>query len=532
MHERDVTDPAPPPERGFGKRLHALYSSRYLPAVLICFGVMLRLAHYLSNRSLWIDEAMLTSSILRRSWGELLLPLSFPQCSAWGFVLVEKLMVAALGTSELVLRLQPFLAGVLGLYLFWRLAEKWLDRRAALLALALFGTVPRLLWYSAEVKHYSTDIIWTLILYLLVARVLANDVKLRGLMPLAVTGTVAIWFSFTSIFVLAGIGITLALVLLQRREWAGLGKVSAMGVAWVLSFSVCYLACMRPLAGSANLHEFWGWAFVPLDSFWGTAEWLRKSFIGVFEHTLGFPNSYNAHLVAGLAFLVGCYAMFRTDRRKLAVLVAPALLCLLAASLRKYPFGGRLLLFLAPGVVLLTGNGVARIAAAGRGRVVRVAALGLLAVLFIPTLYAAVDSALPPYGHEEIRPVIRYIGARRQPGDVVYVYWLAVPAFQYYHDVRGYDVGLWEEGSCPTGGRQDYVEQLEQLAARSDVRRIWFLISHDRAREREFFLSTLGGMGTEVDRFKARGSSTYLYDLGGHGEGATVRDNPHLLSVP
>jgi hypothetical protein len=234
-----------------------------------------------------------------------------------------------------------------------------------------------------------------------------------------------------------------------------------------------------------------------------------------FQHTLGLPNSFGAANVGALVFLVGLWVTFRRDGEKLAFLVAPAALCLLAACLKKYPFDGRLLLFLAPSALLLMGPGAARLAGPCRRRFFRATGLVLVTCLYVPTAYDAVRSALPPYGKEEIRPVLQYIRAHEQPGDLVYVHWGAGPAFRYYHDYRGYEFEQWKAGICSDWNKPRYVEELDNLAHDDNVRRIWFLISHDRSHERAFFLETLDGMGTRADAFQTRGASAYLYELRG-----------------
>ncbi|RPJ58040.1 MAG: hypothetical protein EHM24_28980, partial [Acidobacteria bacterium] len=105
---------------------------------LVLLGVALRAWGYAANPSLWLDEILVARNIVGLPLGDLLTrPLYLDQVAPRGFLLLEKLATLALGESELVLRLFPFLCGLLGLVLFRRLAERTLDGWAVPLAVAL-----------------------------------------------------------------------------------------------------------------------------------------------------------------------------------------------------------------------------------------------------------------------------------------------------------------------------------------------------------------------------------------------------------
>jgi len=64
-----------------------------LSIIAVIFGLAVRLVQYLSNRSLWGDEAAISLNIINRSYRELLTPLSNNQAAPPGFLTVEKLAV-------------------------------------------------------------------------------------------------------------------------------------------------------------------------------------------------------------------------------------------------------------------------------------------------------------------------------------------------------------------------------------------------------------------------------------------------------
>src|SRR4051812_18126770 len=134
---------------------------------LIALGIVLRLARYLANRSLWLDEVLLARNILDRSFAGLLEPLGLNQGAPIGFLMLQKLAVMLLGPSEFALRLAPLLAGVASVPLFWWLARRMLDLPIAIFALALFSVCEPLIYYSSEAKQYGLDV--TLALAILLA---------------------------------------------------------------------------------------------------------------------------------------------------------------------------------------------------------------------------------------------------------------------------------------------------------------------------------------------------------------------------
>ena len=99
-------------------KLIEFYNSKLLLWFIIAFGIVLRLIQYLANRSLWVDEAALASSIVTRTYRGLLQPLDYYQSAPTGFLMVERFFVELFGNSEYSLRLFPLLAWISSLFFF------------------------------------------------------------------------------------------------------------------------------------------------------------------------------------------------------------------------------------------------------------------------------------------------------------------------------------------------------------------------------------------------------------------------------
>jgi uncharacterized membrane protein len=136
-------------------------------------GVALRVRAYLANRSLWFDEALSALNIVNRRFAELLQPLDYEQAAPFGFLFAERLVVNLIGTSEYALRLFPLLCGIASVFIFWQLARQLLSRVGIVVGLVIFSVSDQLIYYSSEVKPYSTDVAVALLLFWALARLVA-----------------------------------------------------------------------------------------------------------------------------------------------------------------------------------------------------------------------------------------------------------------------------------------------------------------------------------------------------------------------
>ena len=206
-----------------GKVKNQLWRSSALKNValgMIVIGVILRLFQYSLNRSLWLDESFIALNVVNKSFLELLGPLDYFQVAPIGFLFTEKALLLLLGNNEYILRLFPLVAGIVSLFLFYYLARHCIREQGALIAVGLFSLSAHLIYYSSEVKQYSSDV--TIALLLLAVTMFIRSKKFTNLSIafFGAIGGIAVWFSLPSVFVLAGIGCTLSLFSLARKEWS------------------------------------------------------------------------------------------------------------------------------------------------------------------------------------------------------------------------------------------------------------------------------------------------------------------------
>lgn len=500
--------------------------------LIILAGVLLRLTQYLSNRSLWLDEAYLALNIVNRSFLQLLKPLDNNQGAPIGFLMLERAAVRLFGPGEYALRLFPFLAGLIALLLFHRLARQSVTSKAVPIALGLFATSAPLIYYSSEVKQYSGDVLIAVILssaaiYYASRRLTSGRAALFGLL-----GAATIWFSHSAIFVLAGIGLTLVLFCPpdDRRERAQ--KLSISFLLWGLSLGACYLVSLRHLSANPSLLHYWDFSFPPAHLFSvAGVGWFAETFFTIFQSPVGLELAG----IGAFAFLVGAWAMFSapvsapvsppgpslflplcpSPRQKLVLLLAPLAVTLVAATLHKYPFSGRLLLFAVPALVLVIAEGAAyvrvktRVAAPGIGACL----IGVL--FFYPVLFSSYHLIRPTF-RQEIKPALRYIQAHARPGDTLYIHRDAWPAFRYYAarlPLANLKIVQGTFYVTPEQGWSAYESDSAKLAGNG---RVWVLFTpRDPAAvtDKNLFLYFINRHGSRLDTFEGLGAAAYLYDL-------------------
>ncbi len=481
--------------------------SRRALGALVAAGVLLRLWQYAGNTSLWFDEIALAENILHRPLGKLLFfPLDLDQVAPPGFLLLVKAAVTFFGPSDLALRLFPLLCSLASLGFFVRLARRALSGWTVLFATGLFALGVPLILYAAEVKQYSSDVAASVLLTLLAFDLVEQPPAVRFL-RIGLVGLGIVFFSQAAVFVLAGLGLALVIQAFLERARAGQWRrLSWLLVPWgagVAAATILGRRSMTPVM-RAELFRFWSVGFWPLPPR-TPAEvlWLPRTLRGFWGQSLfQYPGS-----VLYLALmLLGFWAMWRRRADVALLLLGPLTVMLGASAARLYPFSGRLMLALSPAFLLAASEGLGFLAA--RLRAPAAVAAGLLA---LPPLFALAENH-PVHLHEETRPMLAYVAARRQPQDAIYVYYGAELAFRYYGPRSGLEPERAFIGACHRGEPRAYLREIDLFRGRP---RLWVIFAHD--------VPSLGEEALILD---------YLRRIGIRREGITVPEgDPYAVTA-
>jgi len=498
---------------------------KQLAFLAIAFGIIIRLAQYFSNRSLWGDEAYISLNIINRSYLELLQPLDYDQAAPPGFLWVEKLAVQLFGNNEYALRLFPLIAGIVSLFALYQIGKWSLSAIAIPIALILFACLKYPLYYATEVKQYSSDIMIGLLLCLLLIPLRDRILKKSQIFLLGFLGIVAMWFSHTAIFVLGGVELaSLITSSASKRKAIVINRFPAY-LIWLIGFAIYYFFIISKSMKNQSLQTAWGPEY-PKNIF--DILWLLNSLGILFHKPLGFPGIADG--IAIFAFAIGCITLYRKNRIKLLILSSPILATLTATYLHKYPFRTRLILFLSPYFILIIAEGAAFILSqlklAKFNRQKRRKYVGILGIiitcfLILPTVFQAGIFLFQPETKYEIRPVIAYIKAHQNPKDMLFADGGGTSAqLEYYAKKYGYSKSQYVLGYNDFLKKEKISDQVwsdfqRQFSQLQNQPRVWFLFSGIQLKDkREVIVEPrLDRIGKKIDYFGQPGVFTYLYQL-------------------
>jgi hypothetical protein len=516
--------------------MRSLVSADRLLSVVILAGAGLRLWQYLADASLWLDELALARNLIDRSLGSLLLsPLDYYQVVPSGFLLAEKLVLLLLGDGEQALRLLPLLASLASLWLFRAVASRCLPGGTGVfLAVACFSLAPPLVWYGAVVKQYSTDLAASLLLTLLALRWSSQRTR-PAFLALAVSGALAVWFSYGATITVAGVGLALATASGLRRDLSDTWReLAILAGVWAASAAGAASLALDTLAPSTRAHQLslWphSWAPIPPRSL-QDLRWYWDLLV----HNL-LRTFYDWNLARAFAALTlpGAVFLWRRRREALLVLTAPVLVSLALSAARLYPISYRTSLFLVPALLLFVAAGAQWLTTIWPLRV-GVVPYVLLALLTLGPLLALWRDP-PVYRLEHSKPLFALLREHRRSGDAVFVHFGAWQTFAYYGPRYGLPREEVTIGECHAESI-DYLKELDRFRGRS---RVWMLFTHSRADVQYAIVSYAFRIGRPLGSFSERNHilsksvedvSLFLVDLSNPARLATVNAQEHLRSL-
>ena len=492
------------------------FTLRNLTLGMIVIGVILRLLQYSLNRSLWLDESFIALIVTKNSFLGLLGPLDYSQVAPTGFLFIEKALVLLLGNNEYVLRLFPLVAGIVSLFLFYQVARRCIREEGALIAVGLFSLSGHLIYYSSEVKQYSSDVTVALLLLMVTIYIISKNYTNLSIVFFAAIGGIAVWFSLPSVFVMAGAGCTLSFFSIARKKWKTNNKLLITYFIWFSSFVVFYLIYSSNI--SSNLkgqQSLWSSTFMPFPPMSiSDFKWFGSTFFEIFSS----PLSIYLPGLGALVFLLGCVSMYSKDKQLFFILLSPIFVALFASAFRIYPFAGRTITFLVPFMLLFIGEGAAFLCENTRNHYRRIIWIILIGLLFFGPLTGAVTHAISKTGfdmrpYEDIKSVMKYVKEHKKQDDVLYLYDPAVCPFMYYSERYGFSNDDYIHGSDVVRKQNKWNKYLDDIQKLKGNKRVWLMFSHTYPGDETFFLFHLDRLGTRLDSLKSIGAAVYLYDL-------------------
>jgi hypothetical protein len=500
-------------------RVRSFIKSNYLWWGIILLGVVLRLRQYLLNRSFWADEASLAVNLVDRNFAELTGLLDYHQAAPVGFLFIEKLFVLVLGNHDYIMRLFPLFAGILGTYLIYKIARASFGT-FGLFAVSMFSISWWLVHYSSELKQYGSDVTVALLLVYLAINCLRENAQAKDFLLLGLVGTVVIWISHPSVFIMVGIGLALALEKITRKAYAPWTWIFAIGLGWLASFGLEYLLSLRHIVADEYLIDYWRRAYVPLPP-WSDRGWFRDTYYSFLFFAFHRADDLMALVTLALTS-IGAITLLTRERKIALLVISPFVVAVIASALHRYPLKDRFMLFLVPFALLLMAEGLRGIywLAAKWKPGFAAAFSGVLALAVVWQIAPVTYEKAVSGAREDIRPVMEYIADNRLPGDILYVFPRTDPVFHYYAPFYGLDTGNVLIGVDKPGKRAMLENFTGDVISLVGNQRVWFLFSEiidcvdcEGEGTQAFYLEHIEQYGVIIDSFDGSGANAYLYDL-------------------
>lgn len=502
--------------------------------VLGLAGVAGQVRVWASDRGLWGDELYVAVNFRSLGIGDLAGPLYHGQVVPPGWLALHRATLKLFGNDEQVLKVPELVAAIAVLVLAAAAAHVAIGRWAALVTAALIATAPQLYYFAGELKQYAFEAGVAMVImaaggwYGRAAPERRLPGWRRALVFAAVTAVVSAG-SYSALVVLGGVAAAIGLLQLIRRRWLGV-LVTAAATLPGVAVGIAQAALRFRLGVPDGQFSFFPHGVAPKNAgFAGTVRWLPE----VWHWFVVSPLYWRFSPVALILAVAGLVALVVRRRPLWAAMIAGVFVAALGAgALRAFPLEGRVAVYLIAPIAIAVAAGVdgavrLLVRAVRRPGGVRRLALGLPAALLLIATVAATTLVVSPAAvgayHQVGQPryrdagrdMLRQVGARIRPGDVVLVYYFSEPLVNWYG--RGYGVPLAGMAKLHRQTRAGCdTDQVARTLSGAD--RLWYVhgasLSRHPAQYQEWVLADLARYGTVIERNENFiGAGWTLFDL-------------------
>ena len=339
-------------EKQKGKILFSFLKLMYL---FVCiWGVATSISMNLVNRSLWLDEAMLSYSFGKRTllnlWDG---AFEADQIAPLGWLYFVKLITVICGNTEYTLRIASILFYALTMVALYCYVHKSMGyaQLTALACAALYANLPFMLKYSNVFKPYIADGFFVLLV--LISFAAWRKGKLQT-WSLTLIWCVLIWFSNPVVFLQAGCLLVELFCALKEKKWTQFRQLFLVGAGILSCFVFYYLFWLRSVAVSDYMQGFWENNSFPLIP---TSRQEVNNFLDSI-HLLfkNFGKEQWAFFV--LTAVVGTQSILTQKKREQLYIIVAIFAALAASWMRFFPISDRLWVFFVPLMIAFCLSGV------------------------------------------------------------------------------------------------------------------------------------------------------------------------------
>ena len=301
--------------------------------LIFLLGIFLRTKMYFISNVFEDDECRLAITLLDKNMWQMFLPLLDAQSAPPLFLCVEKFITYIFGYKEQAMIFVPYAAGILNLFMIYKLASSYFKKRiSVLISVFIFAMSGPLILFSTIFKQYSTDVLTGLLCLYYLPKINIKELNLKKHILL---GMILIILPFVSLPSLFFIG---AFFILNFKDSPK--RIISLLAPFVIVMSAYYFFNLAP--SKANLDyvfpDFWVDGFLSLSF---------KDFIRLMLVNIKFdfiPNTLSLFSLILLFWGAVLCVLERTNKTSIFILTT-ACLVLLASFINVYPLLGRVGLY-------------------------------------------------------------------------------------------------------------------------------------------------------------------------------------------
>ena len=406
-------------------RYETIFKKMSIAALLI--GILLHIIPYLAEHSLFVDDAMVASTIVTRDFAHLVrTPMDYGQSAPIGYLYAVKICTALFGVSKVSLRIYSLFCFFATCGLMYYVLSKMYQVKRAMFFTAVFSLLPFYIQYAAEVKQYTSECMFTLLTVIIFWQYFQDKISLLRLCLLA---SMIIWFAFAPVFFIAS-GMLLAVGEKLRKK--DIKSLVACCLP-VLSLVIYYLFWLSGTESNAGAKAYWDLLAFPLvPSSWEDIKLLVK----MAKESI-IPLGYSGIIYIFAAFYT-LYLWRKEKRQEMYFYVLGCFLLLIASSLGYYPIIARLMAFFAMLVLILAAVSLDRLwnmweengrtSGQKTGALLCAAAI-LLGLPFLSTAKQYIRGNLLFNHGTEVVKNLKYLEKHKTDKDMIYLYCGAQPSY-------------------------------------------------------------------------------------------------------
>ncbi len=411
--------------------------------VVLIVGISLYAHQWAAARPLWLDEEMIALNIRDRGFRDLAGMLWLGQSAPLGWLAVQRAAILVAGTGELALRAVPVVWGMLTLAAAFWIGRRWFEPIAAAVLTLLCTFSIYLFHYPFEVKHYSADTFWGLLLPGLAVWVVDDErpaIRAHRAVLWWMAAAIGHWFAFGALFVAPACALVLTALMWHRDGRAAAARFALLGAIWLASFGLHYQLSLRQTHHSEFLRNYWAEHLPPPNAApTDRITWIADRIEPLAEN----PGGTQMSVMLWLSVIAGI-ALARSRRMALAFAAVP-LSAFVLGGLGVIPLFQRFTIWMVPALYVGIALVIDRAMSMGREAYGRRHWSGLV----LPILIVAAElplvtnivgrgandvEARAPHSKQNLddRTSVRWLMRRARPGDAVLTTRLGWPAIWWY----------------------------------------------------------------------------------------------------